>query len=28
MRNPYFSLLGSAWRYAREDRKLYVIIYV
>jgi ATP-binding cassette subfamily B protein len=28
MRNPYFSLLGSAWRYAREDRKLYVIIYL
>ncbi len=27
MQNPYFSLLGTAWRYARAERKRYVAIY-
>ncbi|SDM44007.1 ABC-type multidrug transport system, ATPase and permease component [Catalinimonas alkaloidigena] len=27
MRNPYFSLLGTAWRYAREARGRFVLIY-
>ncbi len=27
MKNPYFSLLATAWRYARNDRKLYLFIY-
>ena len=27
MQNPYFSLLRTAWRYARTERKRYVFIY-
>ncbi|HYG39030.1 MAG TPA: ABC transporter ATP-binding protein [Cytophagales bacterium] len=27
MRNPYFSLLGTAWKYARQERRRYVMIY-
>ena len=27
MRNPYFSLLGTAWKYARQERKRFVLIY-
>jgi len=27
MRNPYLSLLGTAWRYARRERKRYVLVY-
>ena len=27
MQNPYFSLLRTAWRYARSERKRYVLIY-
>ena len=27
MQNPYFSLLRTAWRYARTERKRYVLIY-
>jgi ATP-binding cassette subfamily B protein len=27
MANPYFSLLSTAWRYAKKDRKLYVVVY-
>jgi ABC-type multidrug transport system fused ATPase/permease subunit len=27
LQNPYFSLLGTAWRYARAERKRYVAIY-
>lgn len=27
MRNPYFSLLSSAWKYARHEKKRFVIIY-
>lgn len=27
MQNPYFSLLRTAWRYAKEDRRLYIFIY-
>jgi ATP-binding cassette, subfamily B, bacterial len=27
MRNPYFSLLKTAWKYARKDRKRYLLIY-
>jgi ABC-type multidrug transport system fused ATPase/permease subunit len=26
-RNPYFSLLGTAWKYAREERGRYLFIY-
>jgi ATP-binding cassette subfamily B protein len=28
MQNPYFSLLGTSWRYAKENKKLYVLIYL
>lgn len=28
MANPYISLLRTAWRYARQERKKYVLIYV
>ena len=28
MQNPYLSLLRTAWRYARSERKRYVLIYV
>jgi ABC-type multidrug transport system fused ATPase/permease subunit len=27
MKNPYFSLLGTAWKYAREEKKRFVLIY-
>jgi ATP-binding cassette subfamily B protein len=27
MRNPYFSLLGTAWRYARQERKQFILVY-
>ncbi len=27
MANPYLSLLGTAWRYARNDKKKYVLVY-
>lgn len=27
MRNPYLSLLATAWKYARQERKLYLFIY-
>ena len=27
MRNPYFSLLSSAWKYARHEKRRFVIIY-
>lgn len=27
MKNPYFSLLGTAWRYARNERKRFLLIY-
>jgi len=27
MANPYLSLLGTAWKYARQERKKYVLIY-
>ncbi len=27
MRNPYISLLSIAWRYARHDKKKYILIY-
>ncbi len=27
MRNPYFSLLRTAWRYARQERSRYVLVY-
>ena len=27
MANPYISLLGTAWRYARSERKKYVLVY-
>lgn len=27
MKNPYFSLLGTAWKYARQERKRFVLIY-
>lgn len=28
MANPYISLLGTAWRYARNEKKKYVLVYV
>jgi ABC-type multidrug transport system fused ATPase/permease subunit len=28
MRNPYLSLLGTAWRYARQERRRYVLVYL
>ncbi|HEY0898350.1 MAG TPA: ABC transporter ATP-binding protein [Sphingobacteriaceae bacterium] len=28
MKNPYISLLSTAWRYARGDKKLYLVIYL
>ncbi|WP_423148372.1 ABC transporter ATP-binding protein [Rubrolithibacter danxiaensis] len=28
MKNPYLSLLSTAWRYAKEDKKLYIGIYL
>ncbi|MBS1659680.1 MAG: ABC transporter ATP-binding protein [Bacteroidetes bacterium] len=28
MTNPYISLLGTAWRYARKERKKYVLVYL
>jgi ATP-binding cassette, subfamily B, bacterial len=28
MANPYISLLSTAWRYARKERKKYVLVYV
>lgn len=28
MQNPYFSLLQTAWRYAKGSRKIYLLIYV
>ncbi|WP_317170082.1 ABC transporter ATP-binding protein [Rhodocytophaga rosea] len=27
MQNPYISLLGTAWRYARQEKKRYILIY-
>jgi ATP-binding cassette, subfamily B, bacterial len=27
MRNPYFSLLGTAWKYARHEKRRFVLIY-
>ena len=27
MANPYIYLLGTAWRYARKERKKYVLVY-
>ncbi|WP_299290531.1 ABC transporter ATP-binding protein [uncultured Mucilaginibacter sp.] len=27
MQNPYFSLLATAWRYAKNDRKIYLLTY-
>ena len=27
MRNPYLNLLGTAWRYAREEKKRYLTVY-
>jgi ABC-type multidrug transport system fused ATPase/permease subunit len=27
MRNPYLSLLATAWKYARQEKKLYLFIY-
>ncbi|HEX6223117.1 MAG TPA: ABC transporter ATP-binding protein [Chryseolinea sp.] len=27
MRNPYFSLLGTAWKYARHEKKRFVVVY-
>lgn len=27
MKNPYFSLLATAWKYARQERRRFVIIY-
>ena len=27
MRNPYLSLLGTAWKYAKRERKRYVLVY-
>ncbi len=27
MPNPYISLLSTAWRYARKERKKYVLVY-
>ena len=27
MRNPYFSLLSLAWKYARHEKRGFVIIY-
>ena len=27
MSNPYISLLGTAWRYARQERRRYVLVY-
>ena len=27
MANPYISLLGTAWRYARNEKKRYVLVY-
>ena len=27
MKNPYFSLLGTAWKYARQEKKRFVLIY-
>ncbi len=27
MRNPYLSLLATAWKYARQEKKLYLLIY-
>lgn len=27
MQNPYFSLLRSAWKYARHEKKLFILIY-
>ena len=27
MKNPYFSLLGTAWKYARQERRRFVLIY-
>jgi nitroreductase len=27
MKNPYLSMLATAWRYARHERKRYVLIY-
>ena len=27
MRNPYISLLATAWRYARQQKKRYLLVY-
>lgn len=27
MRNPYFSLLATAWKYAHKEKKRFVLIY-
>ncbi|MDQ3536383.1 MAG: ABC transporter transmembrane domain-containing protein, partial [Bacteroidota bacterium] len=27
MRNPYFSMLGTAWKFARQERRRYILIY-
>ena len=27
MRNPYLSMLGTAWKYARNQRKLFLLVY-
>ncbi|HEY1025331.1 MAG TPA: ABC transporter transmembrane domain-containing protein, partial [Sphingobacteriaceae bacterium] len=27
MKNPYLSLLSTAWRYAKEDKRRYILIY-
>jgi hypothetical protein len=27
MRNPYFSLLATAWKYARQEKKRFVLVY-
>ncbi|WP_276367643.1 ABC transporter ATP-binding protein [Chryseolinea sp. H1M3-3] len=27
MRNPYFSLLSTAWKYARQEKKRFVVVY-
>lgn len=27
MKNPYFSMLGKAWKYARKERKRFILIY-
>jgi ATP-binding cassette, subfamily B, bacterial len=28
MRNPYFSLLGKAWEYARSEKRRFIVIYL